>query len=336
MKKIIAFCILVIVPLLIVWFLYDTFIEIDFADVRKNIAKDIVASVIVSGVVFPLLFYALKEVKGKRDERLFEEKKPVKTKRERTSKHVSRFAQVCFVILAITGGLLYLNHSSTDKKLTDLERTRRAAEQGNAAAQNRLGSMYANGRGVPKDDKQAVEWYRKAADQGHAAAQYNLGLMYAKTKDDKQAADWYRKAAEQGYAAAQNRLGFMYDNGQGVTQDDKQAVEWYRKAADQGYAAAQYNLGAKTKDDKQAVDWYRKAAEQGYASAQYNLGVRYGNGRGVAKDIEESYMWYYLSRLNGDTDARKELDRIEGAGLLSQEKIRRARTEAERKRAQQK
>lgn len=50
------------------------------------------------------------------------------------------------------------------------------AEQGNAPAQYSLGLMYRNGRGVPKDDQQAVFWYRKAADQGNADAQYNLGI----------------------------------------------------------------------------------------------------------------------------------------------------------------
>ena len=36
--------------------------------------------------------------------------------------------------------------------------------------------MYANGRGVPEDDAQAVSWYRKAAQQGHVKAQLNLGV----------------------------------------------------------------------------------------------------------------------------------------------------------------
>jgi len=38
--------------------------------------------------------------------------------------------------------------------------------------------MYANGRGVPEDDAEAVRWYRLAAEQGHAHAQYNLGVKY--------------------------------------------------------------------------------------------------------------------------------------------------------------
>ena len=36
--------------------------------------------------------------------------------------------------------------------------------------------MYANGQGVPQDDKAAAQWYTRAAKQGDADAQYNLGL----------------------------------------------------------------------------------------------------------------------------------------------------------------
>ena len=40
--------------------------------------------------------------------------------------------------------------------------------------------MYANGQGVPQDYAAAMSWYRKAADQGDDAAQFNLGVMYEK------------------------------------------------------------------------------------------------------------------------------------------------------------
>ena len=57
---------------------------------------------------------------------------------------------------------------------------RLAADQGDAFAQNNLGGMYANGRGVPQNYAEAVKWYRKAADQGAALAQGTLGTWYAK------------------------------------------------------------------------------------------------------------------------------------------------------------
>ena len=37
----------------------------------------------------------------------------------------------------------------------------------NALAQNNLGVMYSEGRGVVRDDADVVWWYRLAAEQGH-------------------------------------------------------------------------------------------------------------------------------------------------------------------------
>ena len=38
--------------------------------------------------------------------------------------------------------------------------------------------MYAVGKGVAQDYKEAVKWYRLAAEQGNAAVQNNLGALY--------------------------------------------------------------------------------------------------------------------------------------------------------------
>ena len=179
------------------------------------------------------------------------------------------------------------------------QRDHKAAEQGDADAQYKLGGMYDRGEGVGEDDQQAVLWYRKAAEQGHAGAQNNLAVMYARgegiAKDARQAVLWYRKAAEQGHALAQGNLGDMYRRGEGVAEDARQAVLWYRKAAEQGQAVAQNNLGVMyrrgegvAEDARQAVLWYRKAAEQGQAVAQNNLGVMYRRGRGRCRGRQPS------------------------------------------------
>ena len=42
-----------------------------------------------------------------------------------------------------------------------------------------LGHLYARGKSVPRDFKQAVYRFRKSAAQGHAKAQMVRGLMYA-------------------------------------------------------------------------------------------------------------------------------------------------------------
>ena len=105
------------------------------------------------------------------------------------------------------------------------------AEQGDAEAQYKLGTMYANGLFVPKNDAVAIEWYRKAAEQGIPGAQLDLGFMYYNgqgvPQDYAEAVKWFRKAAEQGNAIAQNNLGAMYYNGQGVPQDYILAHMWF-------------------------------------------------------------------------------------------------------------
>jgi TPR repeat protein len=65
-----------------------------------------------------------------------------------------------------------------------------------------LGHAYECGRGVPKDEEQAVFWYRKAADQGDADAQFMLAVMYM--------------------------------DGRGVTHDPEEVIFWFSKSADQG------------------------------------------------------------------------------------------------------
>ena len=95
--------------------------------------------------------------------------------------------------------------------------------------------MYANGRGVPQDDAEAVRWSRLAADQGYAAAQYNLGLMYA--------------------------------NGEGVSQDDVTAHMWFNLAAsrltgeDRDRAVENRDIAAERLNSDQRAEAQRLARE---------------------------------------------------------------------------
>ncbi len=62
--------------------------------------------------------------------------------------------------------------SETDPKLPAL------AQKGEAWAQVELGDVYHEGRGVARDEAQAVAWYYKAAVQGDTEGQTNLGDSY--------------------------------------------------------------------------------------------------------------------------------------------------------------
>lgn len=162
---------------------------------------------------------------------------------------------LCWVALLLTGAVCFAEESRNDAGLAaadagDFEKARRIwlsqAEAGNASAQNNLGVLYAKGQGVPRDYRQAAEWFRRAAEQGDAAAQSNLGIFYAKgqgvPQDDKQAVKWFLLGARQGDANAQFNLGIMYDVGRGVTQNEVVACAWYLLALENGERIAQRYL----------------------------------------------------------------------------------------------
>ena len=190
---------------------------------------------------------------------------------------------------------------------------RRAAEQGNAKAQNNLAALYATGsEGVEKNEAEARKWLRKAAEQGVPLAQDNLGLMLARA-GDKEAIKWFEKSAEQGLLSAQLHLAnLFYNGGNGVERDYAQAARWMRQAAEQKSTWAQNILGVMylngfgvPRDPAEAMDWFRRGAEQGDAKAQSNLGQMLCSGNGVQTNPEEGYMWLALSAEQGEITAVK-------------------------------
>jgi hypothetical protein len=108
-------------------------------------------------------------------------------------------------------------------------------EENNPSAQEQFnyGMRYEKGEdGTPQDNQKAADWYLKAALQGHADAQYRLGLLYSTVKGltiktqepfsmngngqwvnkdglsmaEATSLHWWRKAAEQGHAEAKAKL----------------------------------------------------------------------------------------------------------------------------------
>lgn len=125
---------------------------------------------------------------------------------------------------------------------TALREFRPLAQRGNVLAQYKLGLMYNNGEGVPKDLHEAVNWFYRAASLGYAPAQSSLGVKFEKgqgvERDYGRAVEWYRHGAKQHYATAQYRLGRMYALGHGVELDYAEAVAWFKRAAAQGHEDA--------------------------------------------------------------------------------------------------
>lgn len=114
------------------------------------------------------------------------------------------------------------------------------AEAGMAAAQYKLGLMYENGRGVPKDLAEAERWYSKAAAQGYSSAAYNLGFVHYNDNDIAGTTEWWSRAAASGDEQAMSSLGFIFAEGDRAPRDPVRAHMWYDLAAAHGSADAAY------------------------------------------------------------------------------------------------
>ena len=149
------------------------------------------------------------------------------------------------------------------------------------------------------NSKQQTEYLddlRRLAEQGDAEAQNELGSLY-RTKEFlhyKEAFRWLLKAAEQGHADAQNATGEMLREGKKILRNFKEAFKWFSLAAKQGNAAACFNLGKAycygegcKGDTNQALHWFQKAVAQGEWEALYPMGMLYLNKQGRTIADEE-------------------------------------------------
>ena len=123
-----------------------------------------------------------------------------------------------------------LNYAKAVENFTD------AASAGHVKAIFSLACCYRDGKGVAQDNATALDLFTKAAEAGNASAQDELGNAYAwkrlgiTKKDYDSAIKWYSLAAQQGNADALFQLGRCYEAGRGVKKDKKTAAQYYLQA----------------------------------------------------------------------------------------------------------
>jgi len=216
-------------------------------------------------------------------------------------------------------------------------------KDGDVEAQRQIGIAYLTGRGVPRDEAEALRWLRRAAEGGSIEAQTDYGELllhaeitvheHAQAGSPSEAATWFRLAAEQGSPRAQTNLGALFALGRGVPRDPAAAFVWFKRAAEQGDPRGQYNVGVAlqlgdgvNRDLQAAKTWFQRAALQGDERAMLNLASLLTGGQPSAKDLEEAYAWLLVAEERGDddvaADATARLDRI--TGQLSPEQHQRA------------
>lgn len=129
-------------------------------------------------------------------------------------------------------------HSLGDEKVAFSE-FRKTADAGNPESQWFLSRAYQEGRGVEKNEAEAVKYALMAAKQGFAPAQFDMGHRYYTGrnlgKNYAKAIDWFQKSGAQNFPAALFFLGISYAKGTGVKKDAAQATKYFRLAKEKGF-----------------------------------------------------------------------------------------------------
>jgi TPR repeat protein len=196
-------------------------------------------------------------------------------------------------------GNFNLTKADFDKlKVEGVNWLKKSAKQGNRWAEELLGWLYYNGKGVDENYTLSAKWYTKCAKQGSALCQNNLAIAYEKgegvEKDYLEALKWYRKSAKQGYAIAQSNLGLGYANGIGVKQDLEKAVKWLEKASKSGEIDAQISLFEVLMNDSNVSIFNPKKAAKIIQSAAENKKIIYGNWPQYIKSSKSRYIYSEL------------------------------------------
>ncbi|PRC91815.1 tetratricopeptide repeat protein [Solimicrobium silvestre] len=142
---------------------------------------------------------------------------------------------VCLVINSNTASADWFVSSETKALILK-------ADLGDINAQIKVAVAYDLGKGAPKDIDNAKKYYKMAAEQGNAEAQNSLGSVLQSEKHFADAMPWYEKASAQGHAQATNNLAYLYDLGLGVSQDRHKGFELYSRAAELGWAESMWNI----------------------------------------------------------------------------------------------
>jgi hypothetical protein len=208
---------------------------------------------------------------------------------------------------AFRSGARALRAGDTARGINALEY---AAEKGHAAAQWKLGRIYAEGDGVARNDLRAFEYFSRVAN-AHA--------------DDNPEAPQSRYVANAFVALGQYYLGGIPNSD--VKADAGRAREMFAYAASYfGDADAQYSLAriyldgkGTPKDPRQAARWLGLAAHKGQYQAQALLGHMLFKGEYVPRQAARGLMWLTLARDSAGPDEKWISDLHDAAFKLATE-----------------
>ena len=192
------------------------------------------------------------------------------------------------------------------------------------------------GVGQSHNDQLGVDYFHRSADLGYGPAQIALGYYYEmgivtpanQGNAGQLSLDLYKKAAQQGDSLAAWMAGRRYLLGIGVDKDLDAAKKWLKISADQNNAYGAYYLGRlmAERDPAKAPALYKIAADQGLPQAQYFYGKALKEGKGIAADPFNAYLWLFISSDAGYAAAGADLNELRSH--LTGDEINQAGTKA--------
>ena len=143
-----------------------------------------------------------------------------------------------------------------------------------------LADCLLHGKGIARNESQALELLRAAAALNHPAAMNMLGDVLKKgipgvlNPNAGEALRLFARAREMGFLDAQANLGVMYVNGLGVPIDRNRAFNLWKDGAERGNAMNMYFYAMALEggligppQPAEARQWYLEAARRGNAAA---------------------------------------------------------------------
>jgi TPR repeat protein len=176
----------------------------------------------------------------------------------------------------------------TGNSASSVEALKYAAAGGEPLAQWKLGRMYADGDGVPRDDFKAYEYFLEIVENS-----------------DEDAANWREKSVIASAYVAVGLFNLKGISGNRLQPDPEEALRLFLHAATHfSDSNAQYQLarlyldGAPgvPRDRRQAARWLNLAAEKNHTESQALLGQMLFSGDGVPAQRARGLMWMTLAR----------------------------------------
>jgi len=218
--------------------------------------------------------------------------------------------------------VVLLNNSDSNSKeyLQAVTMLKESSNKGHAASQNNLGHCYEFGKGVVKDENEAIKWYQASAAQNYTASFINLGYLQMKHSKYQQAYEYFLKASSMTTSSvdAWYYLGIMHEKGLHVPMSTYLAIEYFEKASAAGHDPSSLKVGnayfsgsgGVMQNYAKAFEIYKKLALKGNDVAANNLAIIYEEGLGVDVDIEAAQIWYKMSAENGNEDGLRNEERL--------------------------